>query len=160
MRNELVGSGGGLVNSAFRTPHSAFEAPSLRLGALGLQFPHRLAAQAVQLADGQQNVAGQGVLQLAQFERRAAQAPKLLAQAVSGERLLFGPGERHRRVEADHVAEFVPRDEGERLGRPGHALPSGSGAGTAACRLRNSGAGAGPVPGRWSSRACRRRECA
>src|ERR1017187_3384095 len=106
---------GGLGNSAFRIPRSAFEAPSLRLGALGLQFPHRLTAQAVQLADGQQNIAGQGVLQLAQFERCAAQATKLLAQALGRERLLFGLGERHCRVEADHVAEVIARDEGERL---------------------------------------------
>src|ERR1035438_2619291 len=106
---------GGLGNSAFRIPRSAFEAPSLRLGALGLQFPHRFTAQAVQLADGQQNIAGQGVLQLAQFERCAAQATKLLAQALGRERLLFSPVERHRRVEADHMPELVARDEGERL---------------------------------------------
>ena len=52
------------------------------LGALGFQCPHRLAAQAVQFADGQQHIAGQEVPQLAQIERGAAQAPKLLSQAV------------------------------------------------------------------------------
>ena len=109
------------VNSALRTPRSALEAPSLRLGAQRFQFLHRVAAQAVQLADGQHHVAFQTVLQLAQLERRAAQPPELPSQPVAGERLLLRRGQRHRRVAADHVAQFIPRNKGERFaGQPMH----------------------------------------
>ena len=94
---------------------------------MGLQFPRGLAAQAVQLAHGQQHIAGQGILQLAQFEGRAPQSPKLLSQALGRERLLFRPGERHRRVELNHVAKFITRDESERLaGQAMHFHPDRS----------------------------------
>ena len=78
------------------------------------------AAEAVELADGENDGAFEVIVQIAKGERRAAEATELIAQALGGERLIFGGGERKGGGGLSDVAVGVAGDEGE--GRAGVAV--------------------------------------
>jgi hypothetical protein len=87
------------------------------LGALGFEFADKLAAEAIEFAEGQEAIVRQAALEGAEPEGRPAQAAQLLAQSLGCERLFISRGERHRRVRAGDVAQFVAGNEGERRAR-------------------------------------------
>ena len=71
------------------------------------------AAEAVELADGKNNGAFEVIVQIAKGERRAAEATELVAQALGGEGLVLGGGERGGRGGLSDVAVGIASDEGE-----------------------------------------------
>ena len=97
-------------NSKLRT----VQLPSLRQGAQAFEFGGDLAAEAVQLADGCDDRAGEMVAQFAEFEGRAAEATELLGETLGGERLFLGDGERVRGLGLGDVALFIAADDRER----------------------------------------------
>ena len=78
------------------------------------------AAEAVEFADGKNNGSFEVILQVAEGERRAAEAAELVAEAFGGEGLVLGGGERNCRGGLGDVAVGVAGDEGE--GRAGVAV--------------------------------------
>jgi len=72
------------------------------------------AAEAVELADRENDFALEIIVQFAEAKRGAAEATELVAQALGGERLIFGGGERKGGGGLSDVAVGVAGDEGER----------------------------------------------
>ena len=72
------------------------EGPTPGLRAPGFQLSDSVAAQTIELADRQQNLAVEMIFQIVQFERRSAQASELLAQPWGCQGLSFRLRERHR----------------------------------------------------------------
>ena len=96
-------------HSALRILHSALERPSLRLGALGFQFLHRFAAEAVQFADGQQDFPSRQFFSSPSLKGVPPRRPSCSRSRSVVRGWLLAPGQRHRGGEADHVAQLVAR---------------------------------------------------
>ena len=71
------------------------------------------AAEAVELADGENDGAFEVIVQIAEGERGAAEATELVAQALGGERLIFSGGERKCGGGLSDVTVGIASDEGE-----------------------------------------------
>jgi hypothetical protein len=84
---------------------------------LGLQFADELAAEAIEFAEGQEEISCQAILEAAEPEGGAAQPAQLPAQPLGGQGLFIRRGEGHRRVHAGNMAQFVAGNEGERRAR-------------------------------------------
>ena len=75
-----------------------------------LEFGDGFAAETVELADGEHHRALELVDQFAEGKRRTAEPAELVAQALGGERLIFGDGEGERGIGLGDVAVRVAGD--------------------------------------------------
>ena len=90
------------------------ERPARGLGGELFEGGDGFAAEAVEFADGKDHRAFEVVVQFAEGKRRAAEAAELVAEALGGERLVFGGGEGNGRGALGDVTVGVAGDERER----------------------------------------------